>query len=294
MGLLSGFAKINDFGVKVLEGGVAPPIRISIDQEPANHRSPAEQAPIATSTQQQQVITDALEKVITAINQADVSEQEKNEAKLCCENCWVAKAAVSVLGRWRAIPRREVFHGIKQRAGAQRFVGSLLESWDSHDKKRSIFRNIRPECTHRRGILHRLRTKKPERLRYETINPDTYAKRTAGRVAATPALQNTPVDLASCTTQAHARCPLEYPHLAVASPYGTRFAPRTSPDTFRADLKSFTEADCHVSSNPHVHRTPGSRFTTICASNIPNGSSQMANPPSVILTTRVSRKCSTL
>ena len=32
MGLLSGFAKINDFGVKVLEAGVAPPISISIDK----------------------------------------------------------------------------------------------------------------------------------------------------------------------------------------------------------------------------------------------------------------------
>src|SRR6476660_6173318 len=62
MGLLSGFAKINDFGVKVLEGDVAPPIQISMDEH-------------------QQMITDALEKVITAINQADVSEQEKNEAK---------------------------------------------------------------------------------------------------------------------------------------------------------------------------------------------------------------------
>src|SRR5881394_4342405 len=32
MGLLSGFAKINDFGVKVLEAGVEPPISISIDE----------------------------------------------------------------------------------------------------------------------------------------------------------------------------------------------------------------------------------------------------------------------
>src|SRR5438094_9826907 len=32
MGLLSGFAKINDFGVKVPEAGVAPPIQISIDE----------------------------------------------------------------------------------------------------------------------------------------------------------------------------------------------------------------------------------------------------------------------
>src|SRR5256714_7970828 len=32
MGLLSGFAKINDFGVKVFEAGVASPISISIDK----------------------------------------------------------------------------------------------------------------------------------------------------------------------------------------------------------------------------------------------------------------------
>jgi hypothetical protein len=101
---------------------------------------------------------------------------------------------------------------------------------------------------------------KIERLRHEKINPDPYTKRAAGRVAATPALQNKPVGLASCTTQADARCPFEYPHLAVASAYGTHarppFAPSTSSDTSRADLKSFTEADCHVSSNPYVHRTP--------------------------------------
>ena len=70
---------------------------------------------------------------------------------------------------------------------------------------------------------------KIERLRHEKINPDPYTKRAAGRVAATPARQNKPVSLASCTTQTHARCPLEYPDLAVASAYGTRartpFAP---------------------------------------------------------------------
>src|SRR5205809_7836172 len=45
MGLLSGFAKINDFGIKVLEAGVAPPIRISIDKSrrttfPRHHQAP--------------------------------------------------------------------------------------------------------------------------------------------------------------------------------------------------------------------------------------------------------------
>ena len=63
MGLLSGFAKINDFGVKVLEGGVASPIRISIDEGRRTTIPQQEQAPIGPSNpQQQQVIVEALEK----------------------------------------------------------------------------------------------------------------------------------------------------------------------------------------------------------------------------------------
>ena len=98
MGLLSGFAKINDFGVKVLEDGVAPPIQISMDERRRTSVPRREQAPIATSTQHQQMITDALEKVITAINQADVSEQEKTEAETLLRRLLGSKAAVSVLG----------------------------------------------------------------------------------------------------------------------------------------------------------------------------------------------------
>jgi hypothetical protein len=99
MGLLSGFAKINDFGVKVFEGGVASPIRISIDESRRTTVSQQKQAPIRPSTaQQQQVIVEALEKVITAINQADVSEREKNEAKSLLRKLLGSKAAASVLG----------------------------------------------------------------------------------------------------------------------------------------------------------------------------------------------------
>jgi hypothetical protein len=98
MGLLSGFAKINDFGVKVLEGGVASPIRISIDEVRRTTVPQREQAPIAPSTPQQQVIIEALEKVITAINQADVSEREKNEVKSLLRKLLGSKAAASVLG----------------------------------------------------------------------------------------------------------------------------------------------------------------------------------------------------
>src|SRR5437660_5329014 len=98
MGLLSGFAKINDFGIKVLEAGGAPPIRISIDESRRTTVRPRQQAPIATSTPQQQVITEALEKLITAINQADLSEKEKNEAKSSLRKLLGSKAAASVLG----------------------------------------------------------------------------------------------------------------------------------------------------------------------------------------------------
>ena len=98
MGQLSGFAKINDFGVEILEAGVASPIQISIDERRRTRVPRREQAPIATSTQHQQMITDALEKVITAINQADVSEQEKNEAKTLLRRLLRSKAAVSVFG----------------------------------------------------------------------------------------------------------------------------------------------------------------------------------------------------
>jgi hypothetical protein len=98
MGLLSGFAKINDFGVKVLEGGVASPISISIDESRRTTAPRQKPAPIGASTPQQQVITEALEKVITAINQADVSEREKNEAKSLLRKLLGSKAAASVLG----------------------------------------------------------------------------------------------------------------------------------------------------------------------------------------------------
>src|SRR5216110_2318224 len=58
MGLLSGFAKINDFGVKVLEADVAPPIRISIDESRRTTVPQQEQAPTEASTPQQRAITE--------------------------------------------------------------------------------------------------------------------------------------------------------------------------------------------------------------------------------------------
>jgi hypothetical protein len=97
MGLLSGFAKINDFGVKVHEAGVAPPIQISIDKSRRTTVPRQQQTPIAASTPQQQAIAEALEKVITAINQVDVSDQEKREAKSSLRKLLSSKAAARVL-----------------------------------------------------------------------------------------------------------------------------------------------------------------------------------------------------
>src|SRR5437773_925904 len=70
--------------------------------------------------------------------------------------------------------------------------------------------------------------KNRKKLRYEKINPDAYAKWTAGRVAATPALQSIPVGPAPCTPQGPACRLLEYPHLAVARAHGAK-APRRFP-----------------------------------------------------------------
>ena len=98
VGLLSGFAKINDFGVKVLETGVASPIRISIDESGRTTDPRQQQAQVAPSTPQQQAITEALEKVIVAINEAEASDRDKNEVKSLLRKLLRSKATNSVLG----------------------------------------------------------------------------------------------------------------------------------------------------------------------------------------------------
>jgi hypothetical protein len=98
MGLLAGFAKINGFGIKVLKTSVAAPIEISFDESRRTTVTRQKQAPLATSTRQQKTMTDALEQVITAISQADVSEQEKNKSKSLLRKLLSSKAAAKILG----------------------------------------------------------------------------------------------------------------------------------------------------------------------------------------------------
>ncbi|MFL6501181.1 MAG: hypothetical protein ACJ8LL_10785 [Candidatus Udaeobacter sp.] len=98
MGLVSGFARINEFGVRVLERGVASPIRISIDESRRTAVRQDQQVPPAPATPQQQAITEALEKMIITINQAEASDREKNEVKSLLRKLLRSKVTNSVLG----------------------------------------------------------------------------------------------------------------------------------------------------------------------------------------------------
>jgi hypothetical protein len=98
MGLLSGFARINNFGVKVLEGGVASPISVSIDKSrritvpPAANTDRAEHSAPAANDY------GGTRKSDHCHQSSRVSEQEKNEAKTLLRRLLGSKAAVSVSG----------------------------------------------------------------------------------------------------------------------------------------------------------------------------------------------------
>jgi len=94
-GLLGGFASISEFGIKVIETGCEPPIRIAFDRTTAAR--PQQQVASASAAEQAGV-TEAMEKVIAAIEQAKVSEHEKNEARSLLRKLLTGRAAAKVLG----------------------------------------------------------------------------------------------------------------------------------------------------------------------------------------------------
>ena len=96
-GLLEGFASISESGIKVIETGCEPPIGIAFDR---NRRIPSakSQQPVTAAADQQAGIAEAMEKVIVAIEQAQVSEREKNEARSLLRKLLVGRAAAKVLG----------------------------------------------------------------------------------------------------------------------------------------------------------------------------------------------------
>src|SRR5207237_4656401 len=76
-GLLKGFASISEFGIKVIETGCEPPIRIALDRNRTTAAKPQRQVATASAAEQAGV-TEAMEKVIAAIERAEIPEHEKN------------------------------------------------------------------------------------------------------------------------------------------------------------------------------------------------------------------------
>ena len=97
-GLLEGFASISESGIKVIETGSEPPIRIAFDRDRRTTATKPPQLVTAAGAAQQAGVTEAMEKVIAAIEQARVSEQEKNEARSLLRRLLTGRAAAKVLG----------------------------------------------------------------------------------------------------------------------------------------------------------------------------------------------------
>ena len=97
-GLLEGFASISESGIKVIETGCEPPIRIAFDRDRRTTTTKPPQLVTAASAARQAGVTEAMEKVIVAIEQAQVSEQEKNEARSLLRKLLAGRAAAKVLG----------------------------------------------------------------------------------------------------------------------------------------------------------------------------------------------------
>ncbi|HEY2101800.1 MAG TPA: hypothetical protein VGH08_00960 [Chthoniobacterales bacterium] len=98
MGRLAGFAKINDLGVRVLEGAVAAPISVSVDERARTATPVAQDAPIVANTTQQQAIASAVEKVIVEINQSDSPSTVKDEARAFLQALLKSNAGASLTG----------------------------------------------------------------------------------------------------------------------------------------------------------------------------------------------------
>src|SRR5437763_14313563 len=73
-GLLEGFASISEAGIKVIETDCEPPIRIIFDRDRRTTATKPSQPVTAAREAEQAGVTEAMEKVIAAIEQARVSE----------------------------------------------------------------------------------------------------------------------------------------------------------------------------------------------------------------------------
>jgi hypothetical protein len=98
-GILGGAAKINGFGTAVIEDDEKPPIPIVVDQRQYVQVTGSQAVQIAGAhSEQHQTITDAFEKVVTALDNANVSEAEKQKARSILITLLESKAAAALLG----------------------------------------------------------------------------------------------------------------------------------------------------------------------------------------------------
>lgn len=101
-----GALRINAFGVDVVEGNKESPIAlVHIDQ--SSHMDQSQHVSVSGShgvqiarddSNQQQTIINAFEEIVSAIDKASVTEQEKKEARSLLLKVLESKAAASVLG----------------------------------------------------------------------------------------------------------------------------------------------------------------------------------------------------
>ena len=96
MGLLGGFARINELGMRVLNSSAASPIRITFDERRAVVGDPQE---IKMPGAEAQALKDAFEQVILAIERIGVSEGDKNEARSLLLKLLQSKAGADALGK---------------------------------------------------------------------------------------------------------------------------------------------------------------------------------------------------
>ncbi len=96
MGLLGGFARMNEFGMHVLNSSAASPIRITFDESrrgvvggPQEVKMPGAEV---------QALKDAFEQIILAIERTSISEGEKKEARSLLLKLLQSKAGVRALG----------------------------------------------------------------------------------------------------------------------------------------------------------------------------------------------------
>ena len=106
MGLLGGFARINELGTHVLNSSAASPIRITFDERRAVVGDPQE---IKMPGAEAQALKDAFEQVILAIEQIGVSEGDKKEARSLLLKLLRSKAGADALGEGGPIVDYEVF-----------------------------------------------------------------------------------------------------------------------------------------------------------------------------------------